>query len=625
MSPTVAELEKILKMTPPDLGFPRAREWPAADEAARRGVELPTLFDRADKALAQPPSGPLFGDYIAFLDRGSRVEADQALMALTGSVPALGLAECLERRGRFLVALQDRIFSACSMTSWVGVAHMGRRLPEPQWLEPGGLAAAPGPDLFACMFAADLALLDYLLGDALHPHLRRRIRYEVDRRVFTPFESATAWWHHGSNNWNGVCCGGIAMAAMVLLDSPLRQARILQRVLSSFETFLEKAFEEDGACNEGVGYWNYGLSWFAFAADRVRCRTRGVIDPLGHPRMPAIAGFPVKCEVAPGVFVPFSDCVPVMTLPPWFLELLGNRYGDPGLLDMARRHREIRRHGEDTLWGTLARLFLIRTNDASGNLAGRSPSETFPRSTFVSSVAWLVAREAPGSASGLALAAKGGHNAENHNHNDVGGFAVFHHGEMLIADPGAPIYDADFFGPKRYENPTACSRGHAVPRVNGLVQRPGRDAAARVLDRRSGEEAELLELDITSAYPPEAGLERLVRRLEFLRGPNPRIRVEDAASFRGSDRLWESRLISLYPFTIDGRSAHITGEKSGIRITVDTPGVELAAETLPECRLSWHAGGQPVTLHVLAIRQRPQEATGRIAFLIEPGGGRRPS
>ena len=49
---------------------------------------------------------------------------------------------------------------------------------------------------------------------------------------------------------------------------------------------------------------------------------------------------------------------------------------------------------------------------------------------------------AAGSPDGLTLAAKGGHNGEHHNHNDVGSFVVASDGVPVLVDAGRPTYTA---------------------------------------------------------------------------------------------------------------------------------------------------------------------------------------
>jgi hypothetical protein len=47
-----------------------------------------------------------------------------------------------------------------------------------------------------------------------------------------------------------------------------------------------------------------------------------------------------------------------------------------------------------------------------------------PAQAWLAATGVLIPRSQPGTAAGLFLAAKGRHNAESHNHNDIGSFIV---------------------------------------------------------------------------------------------------------------------------------------------------------------------------------------------------------
>ena len=64
----------------------------------------------------------------------------------------------------------------------------------------------------------------------------------------------------------------------------------------------------------------------------------------------------------------------------------------------------------------------------------------------------MTARSRAASSEGLYVAAWGGHNAQSHNHNDVGNVLVFSDGQPVFVDAGAPTYTAETFSSKRYDN-----------------------------------------------------------------------------------------------------------------------------------------------------------------------------
>jgi len=116
----------------------------------------------------------------------------------------------------------------------------------------------------------------------------------------------------------------------------------------------------------------------------------------------------------------------------------------------------------------------------------------------------LICRPAPGAKVEFAALLKGGHDAELHNHNDVGSFSVVLGDRMLICDPGGEVYTARTFSGKRYESKVLNSFGHAVPVVDGKRQKAGADARGVVQQTKFSELSDLLRLDLRSAYPAKA-------------------------------------------------------------------------------------------------------------------------
>lgn len=49
---------------------------------------------------------------------------------------------------------------------------------------------------------------------------------------------------------------------------------------------------------------------------------------------------------------------------------------------------------------------------------------------------------------GVVFLAKGGHNDEEHNHNDVGSFSIALDGDPLVVDAGVNTHTAQTFGPQ---------------------------------------------------------------------------------------------------------------------------------------------------------------------------------
>jgi hypothetical protein len=161
--------------------------------------------------------------------------------------------------------------------------------------------------------------------------------------------------------------------------------------------------------------------------------------------------------------------------------------------------------------------------------------------------AWLpgtqvgVARTAPGTERGLTLAVKGGHNAENHNHNDVGSVVIAVDGVPAVADAGRPTYTAQTFGPDRYAIWTMQSGWHNVPEVRGTPQGQGASFTAGDVAVADGPDAFQMRLDLAGAYPVE-GLERWWRTARLDREAGS-VTIEDSWAFTDAGPPSEVRFL----------------------------------------------------------------------------------
>lgn len=153
----------------------------------------------------------------------------------------------------------------------------------------------------------------------------------------------------------------------------------------------------------------------------------------------------------------------------------------------------------------------------AGTLRRAAPAPApLPGSVWLPSVQVLVCRGRAGDPTGLALAAKGGTNDENHNHKDLGSFIVTAGGRPLLIDIGKPTYTRATFSAERYRIRAMQSGWHNAPAPRGLEQGEGPAFVAQVLDAPHGEPGDAstppgapdlpnsLELDLSRAYPLDA-------------------------------------------------------------------------------------------------------------------------
>jgi hypothetical protein len=180
--------------------------------------------------------------------------------------------------------------------------------------------------------------------------------------------------------------------------------------------------------------------------------------------------------------------------------------------------------------------------------AGRPPASSngadiAAREDYLPKLQVAVAREDGRAGQGLVLAAKGGHNGERHNHNDVGNVIVYLDGNPVIVDVGMKQYSKETFTDRRYEIWAMQSGYHNVPLVNGCMQAAGAHAAGRDARFATGADETSFGVEIASAYPPDAGLLRWRRECVLERSAHA-IRIRDEFRFRRKENGYEQRFLT---------------------------------------------------------------------------------
>jgi hypothetical protein len=225
----------------------------------------------------------------------------------------------------------------------------------------------------------------------------------------------------------------------------------------------------------------------------------------------------------------------------------------------------------------------------------------------------MIARIDPGDPDALVLAAKGGHNAEPHNQNDVGTIIVHSRGESIVADPGRGRYTRFYFGPERYDHFVNSSSGHSVPVPNGQIQLPGREHAAVLLDHQADSHQDLIALELKAAYPSAAQLTSLRRSVTLHRDPpKRRIDLVDQAQFASEPGTLESVLITFGDVEIGPSTVRLQGERGALDVRFDSTAVTPRVELVEKVDLA--EGPTDVRRLVFGLNAPAQAATIRLAI-----------
>lgn len=598
MKPNPIEIAHILHGTPVDTPFPPASDRRIWGSGVLPDEDTAVILRAAEAAAGTPPAVLPASVYLEVKRTAQRESYETRANQREANLTSLVLAECLEYRGRFQDAILDYAWAICEESSWAWPAHQY------------DLADMENPviDLIAAAKGWLLAEVDMLLGDTLDPMLRQRIRYEVNRRLFVPYlERNDFWWMYDTadrpaNNWTAVCNAGVISAALYLETDHNRLAAMIYKALGSLQDYLN-TFDRDGGSSEGPGYWAYGFGNYVMLAHLLEQRTNGHIKLMDDDRIYNIARFPLRTRLSPGFYVNFSDSSPHAEIPAHVLGYLAERLNLPALRGLiAEQPTSPSRY--QWLTTALREIFWLVEAD--------TPAQPEKRDWF-SEMMWFITRHDPANPDGLVLAAKGGHNHEMHNQNDIGSFIVHYNGESLIAELGAARYTRDYFNDQRYTFFVAQSGSHSCPIPNDQQQAQGREHTAQLLNLETSDTADTITFELKDAYPPDTDIESLKRTLTLHRDRS-QVELIDKITYVTRPHKFESVLITLGHVEIEAGSVQIIGERGHLHITYDPDVVHPRLEMVEQVDL---ASGMTDIGRIIFALSNPAQ-TAKVHLVITP-------
>ena len=443
------------------------------------------------------------------------------------------LAECMENKGRFLPQIVVYLNAIMEMKSWLHPNHDSRNN---EVLEGKAMAI----DLGARKFGTDLAMAEVLLRDKLPADTRKEMADQLQRRIIDCYlkscsseQRTILSWFRGTSNWNSVCTSGsLFVVTAVSKDADERLAAV-GCALNSMKKYLS-GFGDDGYCSEGAGYWNYGFGHYLYLAQIVYDYTEGRINLFETDKptkLKNVGNFPERYEIQNGTCAPFADGSSRVSNNGGFASVLAAKHYGARKPSRGRRPSGEGRDSEERKPSN------IISDEAAYQLIAWAHPDAFmptenvdatrkelPDTTYFDEFGMVISRgkqEVP-----FSIAIKAGHNAENHNHMDVGTYTIVLDRDFVTGDIGAPSYTAGAFSD---DNPARSSWGHPVPRIDNILQSNGREFAGKITATEFTKTRDRVVMDIKAAYRIPH-LTSLVRTMENDRSETGTITIADQFS-----------------------------------------------------------------------------------------------
>lgn len=506
--------------------FPKAsehQEWLRLSQKVRGAHIL-----QAEKHLNCDWENPKASVFLEYVRTGNRSHFQRISFSRRAKLAELVIGECIEGKGRFLDDILNGVWTICEETYWgvpahVGIQKRGSGLPD---------VTEPTVDLFAAETGMLLVWTYYLLEDELDhisPLIRERIHHEVQRRIISVnLERDDFWWMGFSgrrvNNWNPWICSNWLTAVLILENDPERRIQSVHKILRCLDNFLNP-YPRDGGCDEGPGYWDRAGGSLYDCLELLHSASDGKIDIFDTPLVKEIGRYISRVYIHDRYFINFADAAARINANPSIIFRYGKSIADKDMMGFGAFLAKQQNTGEDYIRGSfgclgrvLPALFYLE------ELLNAEPKEPQAGDFWLPELQVMGARSLEGSIDGFYVAAKGGNNAESHNHNDVGNFIVYSDGYPVLVDVGVETYTAKTFSSRRYEIWTMQSAYHNLPTINGVMQKNGSEYSATNVNYEASKKRVIFSLDISNAYPDEANVKSWKRTITLEREKRVTIR-----------------------------------------------------------------------------------------------------
>lgn len=474
--------------------------------------------------------------YLDFNRNGNRSRYETVYFERRRALTAYALLEAMENKGAYIDRILDFTWMLLEETTWCVPAHC-YLLPEADELPNSN---HPALDLFQAESGATLSFVLALFEnqfEQISKNIVPRIKQEIQFRIIDNFLSHNDYWWQGFtersvNNWNPWILSNVLICAATIFKPGEMLYSVIAKVMKSLDNYAD-AYPQDGACDEGPGYWDKaGLALLdcAYILSKI---TNGYVNEFNNEKIKNTAEYIAKVHIGNGYFVNFADCAPRLSAS------YGTIYKYSKLLKsetMASFAKECYSRDKQNTFVSWRMPSGLNYYEARSVLAQSDTSTRFFRDVYFASTQVMASREAD-STEGLFLAAKGGHNDESHNHNDVGSFIIYKDGEPFFIDPGCEAYCAKTFSEQRFEIWNNQSGFHNLPSVNGKDQAHGNEFRADDVSCVQDEDKASFSLDIKNAYENRNEIKKWQRTITLWRKKKEITLTEDFALNAPSDQI----------------------------------------------------------------------------------------
>jgi len=460
-----------------------------------------------------------------------------------GRLTTLSMAYRFIRDPAHLERLEEELLAVCSFNNW-----------------------NPSHFLDVAEMATGVALAIDWTGEWLSPEVDRLARNALVNKALKPGleTSGNNWWITSSNNWNLVCHGGLAMAALVVYeDVPELATTVLKQAVEHIPLALEP-YGPDGIYPEGVSYWFYATTYLTSTLSSFETALGTDFGFSDAPGVMESAIFSQVMAGPSGEYYNFFD---------------SGLSGFQGLTHMGLLSWFSKRTAAGFSWDDYASLLKGDLSEMKQVRNTRFYPVHFLNLALLSGdhqedFAWpetwsgggdepiVIIRDSHNNPSAFFLAAKGGMAADNHGNMDAGSFVFELDGVRWALDPGNQNYNeleqildgglwSSAQDSPRWSLLTKNSGGHSTLIVNGKMHLA--DARATLFSRELQSPFPQFTFDLSSLY----GDMIKVARRTFSRTSVTGLKISDMLLFSSKTSSMTWQMITRAELKVKGESVEL--------------------------------------------------------------------
>lgn len=449
-------------------------------------------------------------DYLEFIRSGDRRQ--QVYAACSNALISLVMGELVEGKGRFIDQIINAVWYYSEQTWWGWSAHLGSQKAGP------GLPDINDPyvDLGVGEITNNLSWTYYLFKDEfdkVHSLISKRLLQEIYNKALTPYFVRDDFGYMGfrggrPNNWNPWVNYNMLTSYLLLETDPEKKTAQVQKIINSLDKFLN-GYSDDGGCDEGPSYWGAAGALLYESLEILKSVTGGKFDVFNDPLIQNIGKYFYQVNIHVPYFINFADADARTGGNPSIVYRYGKAINDPLMQKFGAYLAEKNNWGEHMFGGRIGDQ--IRNLGLIDEICSAEAEEALVSDFWFPDTEVAGARDEAGSFMGFFFGAKGGFNAESHNHNDVGSCLMYVDGKPCLIDLGREEYVAKTFSSRRYEIWTMQSGYHNIPVINGIEQMQGAEYKAGNSTFTANNKMAKFSTDIAGAYTKDAKVKRWTR------------------------------------------------------------------------------------------------------------------